>query len=124
MLFVEDGDGAVFDDDVVAREADDALNEDFAGVFGVVEDNNFATGWQVEVVAAERATDQGLGVANLGDNQVVAVVQGVDHAGAEYVVGLKDKVVQYEHHRDREDDPGKNSGQHTAEAAGNAGESG
>ena len=45
-------------------------------------------------------------------------MQGGDHAGADYMVGLEDKVVQNEHHGYRENNPTKDGAQDRLKAIG------
>jgi len=110
---------------VVAWLTNYALHEDFGGVFGVMEDDNLTARGEVEgSFVAESPFEQGLGVAEFGNNEVIGVVESWDHAGAEYVEGLKDEVVQDQYDRNGENDPRKDRAYQTSEAASNGAEGG
>lgn len=121
VLGIVHRDSAVFYDYPVTRQADDTLHKYPRGIFGEMEDDDFAAGWNVGLVLAEGPGQGRLSIADFGDNEVVRVMEVRDHTSADDVVGLKNKVVQNKHNRDRENDPRKNSTKYGGKTMGDTG---
>lgn len=121
MSFVVDGNAAILYNYAVTGQAHDALHEDARCVLGKAKDDNLATGRYVFFVLAEHAFDEALSVTKFGYDQIIGVVQRGDHAGADYVIGLKYKIVQYQYDCNGKNNPRKYRPEDGGEAAGNRG---
>jgi hypothetical protein len=77
---------AITDNHPLTRQANNPLYKDEVGLLGVVEDNNLVAGGDIFFVL-----QAGLGMAHLGNYQVVCVVQGGKHTAAYNMKSLEHK---------------------------------
>ena len=121
VFSVEDGDNTIFYDDTVAGDADDPLNEDARGIFGEMEYDYLSARGNVLHILTERALDGGLGIADFRNDEVIGVAEVWHHAGADDVVSLEHKIVQYEYNGNREDYPREDRSKNSGKAMGDSG---
>ncbi len=118
---VEDCDDSIFYDDTVPGDTDDPLNEDAGGIFGEMEYDNLTARGNVLHILTERALDGGLGIADFRNDEVIGVAEVWHHAGADDVVSLEHKIVQYEYNGNREDYPREDRSKNSGKAMGYSG---